>query len=198
MNGIPYLTIITIKLDENFKILDFQADKANIKFQILNEQNYESFLWSSDSNDNIQQKINNDLIENPLANLTKKHINEQNDEKMQVILDENQNLLDLLLNNIIPINQLSNSNSNDFKTVLEQNKFLFILFGSSSSFNDLIVNSWIKFWIKFHKKHKFVIVYFSFDKDVTNQPKNIDFTQVEWYTINNNNFQLKVIFIRKS
>jgi hypothetical protein len=188
--------MVNLKLDKNLKIIDFQADKTNIKFQILNEQNLESFLWFNAVN--IADEKMNEIAEtikmieerqkSPIhkPNLTMSTIN--HDET--IILDENQKLIDELFINLIPIESISNQN-NSLTDLLDENKFLFILFGSQKiEVNDLIINSWIRFWIKFHVKHKFVIVYLEPDHE-----SNIDFSQVEWFTIENMNLKVFIYLL---
>ena len=157
--------MVNLKLDKNLKIIDLQADKTNIKFQILNEQNLESFLWFNAINA-ADEKMNEiaetiKMIEERQKTpehqptLTMSTINHNE----TVVLDENQRLIDELFINLKPIESIS-SQSINLTDVLDENKFLFILFGAEKKeINDLVINSWIRFWIKFHMKHKFVIVY---------------------------------------
>lgn len=185
--------MVNLKLDENFKIIDFRADKTNIKFEILNEQNFDSFLWFNTINQ-ANEKMN-ELAETikqiedkqKQTELTISTIN-HNELSDQVLLDQNQKLIDDLFSSLKKIESISHENS-DLQQILEENKFLFILFGSQKQdLNNLVINSWIKFWIKFHSKHKFMIVYLGPDN---HNESTIDFSQVEWFTIEDNS--LKVV-----
>jgi hypothetical protein len=184
--------MVNLKLDKNFKIIDFQADKTNIRFQILNEQNLDSFLWFNAIN--VADEKMNEIAETIKILEERQKTPEENQPNLSistinhnetVLLDENQKLIDDLFLNLKPI-EINSSQSNSLKDILEENKFLFILFGAEKKeVNDLVINSWIRFWIKFHMKHKFVIVYIGPDHE-----SNIDFSQVEWFTIENKDLKV--------
>ena len=156
------MTLVSLKLDTQLKIIEFRTDKTNVKQAFLSDEKGEHFPWTF-----------NEIISQNETCSKKACIksDESKDEKSELAENESYEnyhyeFLEEILENLHPIDnnfdheegQTINLNSNLYD-------YLFILFGSSESeINSIVVENLSKFWEKFHSKHKFIVVYINFDE----------------------------------
>ena len=179
--GIPFLTLVTLKLDSNLKIIDFRADKSNIKQAFLSDENGANFPWKNETLKSTNETTIS--LKKPIIKSTELSSESAKKTNAECFDDYDREFLNEIISNLSSINEKNEQtvvNSNAFE-------FLFILFGSSQSeVNSIVIQNLAEFWQKFHLKHKFIVVYLNYD-DVPLE--NMPF----WYTILNTNMKVNIL-----
>jgi len=185
--GIPYLTLVSLKLDSSLKIIDFRTDKSNIKQAFLDDENGEKFPWTDEKTKLTNEKTTiskKSIIKSTESSSEsdKKIVSNESDFNCESIKNFEYDFLQEILKNLSPINE------KDKQTAINTYSydFLFILFGSNQSeINSIVIDNLTEFWKKFHLKHKFIVAYLNYDGAPL---KEMPF----WFTVLKNN--IKVIF----
>ncbi len=193
--GIPYLTLVSLKLNSNLKIVEFQADKSNIKQAFLADENGKNFPWSCEEKNlpKLGANIKKSCIK---SNETKPEIKVKIDDKINEnkIINDEYGFLEEVIDNLKSINKHLLLDENQ-KLNLNKFNFLFILFGTcESEINQAILENLIEFWKRFNLKHKFIVAYLDYD----NACLNYFPSDVPWYTISKNDLKVFIFLIRLS
>lgn len=181
INGIPYLTVIRLKLDKSLKIVDFYADKVNIKHDLLNDELGKNFPWSRPKFESIKVSevaVKSELIDHDVP---------------PVELSASYSFLTRVLDKISVIGESESSK----KLNLDGIKFVFVVISSSEilgSVDRKLVQSFGTFCKEFEKKHQFLFIYIdqSPSKVVPNDEllQVLSLNQLKWYTISDADFQV--------
>lgn len=183
INGIPYLKIIKLNLDQNIKLIDYKIDSSNAKQMVLTDKSGKKFPWA-----NFNSLHNN---KNDIYNLNDSSAAIQNNQTKQIKnLNINNDLLskessnDML--NMITSNMLPFDSQQTFSyTPYPDTNFLFMVIGSNKSkLTQVYLQGLAEFWTKFHSKYKFKVVYLnSEEKEIDKSISKIVFN-LEWFFFN--------------
>lgn len=110
-------------------------------------------------------------------------------------------ILKEILDNLEPTKVRDNlrvrSSSASDTAMLAQKDYIFVLFGSRElKTNSAIVQSIVEFWRRFHKKHRFFVVYLEFNNsnskiDPKSTQLSVNLSSVEWFTISKIDVKVK-------
>jgi hypothetical protein len=180
INGIPYLTIVHLTLDSSLKVVNFQAEKTNIKHDFLGDLLGLNFPWLKPKLDYPKSTVIDD-----------EESEEETDEQFNETLSKNSNLnfLSEMLKSLVVIGKESNKLELDPRRARKSANFLFMAFSSSTNVlvDRKLVESFVAFSKEFTAKHKIMFVYVNL-KPNENQAKFVSHAvksnDIEWFTIN--------------
>jgi hypothetical protein len=174
------LTIVHLTLDSSLKVVNFQAEKTNIKHEFLGDKLGLNFPW-------LKPKLENPK-NLPIDNGESTEEAEQTNEiESDVIENSNLNFLNEMIKNLAVIGQ--KQTTIDIRNVKKNFNFLFMAFSSSTNVHvdRKIIESFVAFSQQFSVKHKIMFVYVSL-KPNESQTKFVNHVMksnnLEWYTIN--------------
>ena len=119
--GIPFLTLVTLKLDSNLKIIDFRADKSNIKQAFLSDENGANFPWKNETLKSTNETTIS--LKKPIIKSTELSSESAKKTNAECFDDYDREFLNEIISNLSSINEKNEQtvvNSNAFE-------FLFIL-----------------------------------------------------------------------
>ena len=174
INGIPFITVIQLKLDQNLKLMEYKIEYSNAKQNILGDETGRNFPWiSSELVSTTSDLI--DINKNDYENWDTFEINEPVDA-LKIIFRFTKHFT----------SGITNKNLNEMES-----DFIFIVLGSNKAkMTFAFMNGLVDFWKEFHAKYKFEVVYFSLEETIDKTISNVT-CGLPWFYYENSNLDLK-------
>lgn len=204
------MALIELKLEPNLKIVDFRSSKHNVKHDLLADPKGVNFPWlkphQSTPTTTTALPVNKRQIESVSEIFEEDDLLPDDDDDDDNDKGQEKSFSTMLspivkemLDNLEPTSERARLRSLaiDPDELLADKEFIFILFGSCElKSNGTIVQSIIEFWRKFHKKHRFFVIYIEFNPQHENDSRpsllSVDLNNVDWFSISKTD--VKVIF----